>query len=66
MFDGAQGPCRDIVVINAAAAILVSGNAQDFKEAVEMAKASLDSGKAKETLKSLGEMTVGFSLEGEK
>lgn len=66
VFDGTKGPCRDIVVLNAAAAILVSGNAKSFEEAVEMAKSSLDSGKAKSTLEALCEMTAGFSKEGEK
>lgn len=50
---GEKGPKRDIVVLNAAAAILVAGMATDFKEAVAKAQESIDSGKAKEVLERL-------------
>jgi len=40
------GPRRDIVLINAAAALVVGGKAQDFKEGVALAAESVDSGAA--------------------
>jgi anthranilate phosphoribosyltransferase len=50
---GEPGPRRDIVVLNAAAAILAGGAASDWAEAVEAAKTSIDSGAAKEKLAAL-------------
>jgi anthranilate phosphoribosyltransferase len=41
-----DGACKDIVILNAAAAIIVAGLAEDFPAAVELAKESLDSGNA--------------------
>ncbi len=43
---GERSPRRDLVVLNAAAAIRVSGKAPDFGGAVEAAAASIDSGAA--------------------
>jgi len=41
-----SGPRKDIVILNAAAAIVVSGLADDFESAIEMAKTSVNNGKA--------------------
>ena len=41
-----SGPRKDIVILNAAAAIIVSGLADDFESAIEMAEASVNNGKA--------------------
>jgi len=46
LFDGAPGPYRDIVLLNAGAALLVAGAAKDVKEGVALAAQSLDSGAA--------------------
>lgn len=43
---GEQGPKCDIVLINSAAAIMVAGNADDPRTALEMAKYAIDSGSA--------------------
>jgi anthranilate phosphoribosyltransferase len=48
-----QGPPLDMVLINAAAAILVSGQVDTFAEGVERARASIESGKARECLAAL-------------
>ncbi|MFA6290278.1 MAG: anthranilate phosphoribosyltransferase [Victivallales bacterium] len=48
-----KGPLRDIVVLNAAAAIIVSGKALEWNEAFAMAEESLASGNAHAKLKSL-------------
>jgi anthranilate phosphoribosyltransferase len=48
-----KGPRRDIVVLNAAAAILVADLADDFAHAVPLAEASIDQGKALHCLERL-------------
>lgn len=42
VLDGAPGAYRDIVCLNAAAALLVAGKAKDLTEGLSMAKSSLD------------------------
>lgn len=51
------GPRRDIVVINAAAAIIVAGLAEDFPAAIDMAKESITQGKAMQCLEKLVEVS---------
>ncbi len=50
---GEHGPKRDIVLINSAAALTVSGKTADLLEAIEMARASIDSGKALQKLEEI-------------
>jgi len=57
MLDGAKGPYRDIVVFNAAAALVVAGKAEDLKTGAAMAAAAIDGGGAKATLAKLIEIT---------
>ncbi|HJH30048.1 MAG TPA: anthranilate phosphoribosyltransferase, partial [Methanosarcinaceae archaeon] len=47
---GEKGPKRDIVVMNAAAALYVAGKADSIKDAVSIAEDAIDSGKAMEKL----------------
>ncbi|MBI3955447.1 anthranilate phosphoribosyltransferase, partial [Candidatus Gottesmanbacteria bacterium] len=47
---GKVGPQRDIVILNSAAALLVSGKAANLKEGLSLAKKSIESGKALEVL----------------
>ena len=54
---GQGGPKRDMVVLNAAAAIYLAGRAKGLKEAAEMAQESIDSGSAAQVLDRLIEMT---------
>lgn len=54
---GGQGPRRDITVLNAAAAFVIAGRARDFKEGIELANRSIDSGKAFNALERLVEFT---------
>src|SRR5229473_2630560 len=44
IFKGAAGPQRDIVLVNAAAALVAAGKASDFGQGMEMARKSIDSG----------------------
>lgn len=46
VLNGKTGPCRDIVILNAAAAIYAADKAPSIKEGVEFAKDSIDSKKA--------------------
>jgi anthranilate phosphoribosyltransferase len=43
---GGTGPRRDIVLVNASAALVAVGKAAGFRDAVEIARASIDSGAA--------------------
>jgi anthranilate phosphoribosyltransferase len=54
---GEAGPCRDIVLLNSAAAIYAADKAVSIKEGMELARRSVDSGAA---LKKL-ELLKGFS-----
>lgn len=50
VLEGRPGPHRDIAVLNAAAAIVVSGRAEDLPEGVVLAAEAVDSGAAGEAL----------------
>jgi anthranilate phosphoribosyltransferase len=52
-----KGPKRDIVVLNAAAAIVVAGLADGFAQAIPLAQASIDGGKALHCLERLVEIS---------
>lgn len=47
---GTGGPYRDIVILNAAAALLVAGKAEDLTAGAKLAAEAIDSGKAKGVL----------------
>jgi anthranilate phosphoribosyltransferase len=53
LLDGAQGPYRDIVLLNTAAALIVADKVHDLKAGVTMAASAIDSGAAKATLEKL-------------
>ncbi len=55
---GSSGDKRNVVVINAAAALLCAGKAADFPEGIKLAEASIDSGAAQEKLDSLVKFTT--------
>jgi anthranilate phosphoribosyltransferase len=57
------GPRRDIVLMNAAAALVVGGKAHDFKEGVTLAARSIDSGAA--AAKLAGLITLSQRLANE-
>jgi anthranilate phosphoribosyltransferase len=52
---GEPGPRRDIVVVNAAAALVAGARARDFKEGAQQAAHSIDSGAAARKLQALAE-----------
>lgn len=63
ILQGQKGPMRDIVLLNAGASIYVGGKTGNIKEGVELAKESIDSGKALKKLDEFIEATKNF---GEK
>ena len=53
VLSGQQGPQREIVCLNAAAAIVAGGKADDIRSGWDLARESIDSGKAMQTLEDL-------------
>ena len=51
--DGEAGPCRDIACLNAAAALVVAGKADDLSAGLAAAGAAIDAGAARRTLDTL-------------
>ncbi len=56
---GLKGPYRDIVLLNAAAALLVAGKAKTLREGVALAAELIDSGKALAVLEALPALSHG-------
>lgn len=63
ILDGEKGPKRDIVLLNAAAALVVVSKADDLQAGLELAEKSIDSGAARAKLKTLAQRT---QEEGER
>jgi anthranilate phosphoribosyltransferase len=60
VLNGRQGPARDVVLLNAGAALFVSGKATSVREGIAHAAAAIDSGAARTTL----DRMVRMSQEG--
>jgi anthranilate phosphoribosyltransferase len=58
VFAGAGGPIRDIVTLNAAAALLVADVVPDLGAGVELARAVIADGRAAATLEAFVRVTV--------
>jgi anthranilate phosphoribosyltransferase len=61
VLDGEAGPPRDVAVLNAGAAILVAGGAENLEEGAEKAGEAIDSGAARGVLERLVERTAALS-----
>ena len=59
LLDGAPGPYRDVVTLNAAAAFLVGERTETLRDGVELAAAVLDDGRARRVLADLVRVTNG-------
>jgi len=57
ILDGETGPKRDIVLVNASAALVTAGRAAGFKEGVTIAAESIDSGAARRKAAELADFT---------
>jgi anthranilate phosphoribosyltransferase len=65
VFAGSSGPIRDIVVLNAAAALVVADLADDLAAGVELAGTILDDGRAAATLDAFVRVSVAARESGE-
>jgi anthranilate phosphoribosyltransferase len=63
ILEGGRGPRHDIVVVNAAAALVAAGRAGDFREGAEQARTAIDSGAAREKLERFVELTGAYRAE---
>jgi anthranilate phosphoribosyltransferase len=57
IFQGESGPLRDAVLLNASAVFVAAGKVSSLRDGIEMAKESIDSGKAMRKLKELVQFT---------
>ncbi len=57
ILSGEKGPRRDVVVVNAGAALVASGLGQDFREGIRLAEAAIDQGRALQKLQELVRFT---------
>lgn len=61
LLEGSHGAYRDIVLLNAAAALVIAGKANDLKAGAALAAAAIDDGSAKATLAKFAAITQGES-----
>ena len=64
VLDNTPGAARDIVLLNAGAAICVAGAAETIADGVERAAKAIDSGDAKRKLQELVQMSCSFAATG--
>ncbi|MCP4105728.1 MAG: anthranilate phosphoribosyltransferase [Desulfobacteraceae bacterium] len=57
ILNGEKGPRRDVILLNASAALVAAGKAENFQEGISLAESSVDEGKAFEKLESLVHFT---------
>jgi len=57
IFDGEKGAVRNVVVMNAAAALIAGNATEDLKHATQLAEEAIDSGRAGEKLNKLVELS---------
>jgi anthranilate phosphoribosyltransferase len=63
ILDGEPGPRRDIVLMNAAAALVAGARARDLKEGVSLAAQSIDRGAARDKLAALVQLSRRLAEE---
>lgn len=63
LLEGEHGPRRDVVLMNAAAALFAAGRATDLAEGVSQARESIDSGNALAAMSALGELSRRLASE---
>jgi anthranilate phosphoribosyltransferase len=59
VLSGERGPQRDIVLVNAAAALVAAGKVDTFLEGMAIGTVSIDSGAARRKVAELAEFTAG-------
>jgi anthranilate phosphoribosyltransferase len=63
VLDGARGPQRDVVLVNAAAALVAAGRVETFLEGMAIGTVSIDSGAARRKVAELAEFTRGVTRQ---
>lgn len=66
IFKGQKGPKRDLVVLNAAAALYVGGIVGSIRQAIPIAEDAIDSGKVMVKFNQFRNFTAEISRQGEK
>jgi anthranilate phosphoribosyltransferase len=61
VLSGANGPARNVVLVNAAAALVAAGASSEFRQGVSMAARSIDSGAALRKAEELARFTQQFT-----
>jgi anthranilate phosphoribosyltransferase len=61
VLEGENGPARNVVILNAAAAIMVGGAASDLAAGMDRAREAIDSGAARDVLRRLIDLTGEFA-----
>ena len=59
LLDGYHSPYRDVVLLNAAAALVVADRAEDLRTGVRLAAEAIDTGRARATLDTLVSVSNG-------
>ena len=62
VLDGNVGPARDVVLLNAAAALFIAGRVESVREGITRAADAIDSGRAKQVLQQLMAVSHGNHL----
>jgi len=63
VLEGERGPCRDVVLMNAAAALVAAGRVDDLADGVARASGSIDTGAALSKLEALVEVSRRLAEE---
>lgn len=63
VLDGELSPHRDIVLLNSAATAVVAGRADTLSEGLEMARSSIDEGKARDAMQALVTLSNSFGTK---
>lgn len=66
IFKGQKGPKRDLVILNAAAALYVSGIVGSIRQAIPIAEDAIDSGKVMVKFNQFRNFTAELSIQGKK
>ena len=64
VLNGEPGPHRDVVVLNAGAALLIAGKAPTVQDGIQLAASAIDEGKASEALARLVEFSAAPQTAG--
>jgi len=58
VLEGERGPARDVVLLNAGAALFIAGKATSVEDGIQLAATAIDQQQARQTLERLIAMSV--------